>query len=152
MKKKINLKLLKTTAELSEFITASDSRLSLQIIYPILLNYLPKKPKEGEQNPIINFSFIECLLFIFYQMGKKAPGSLNGICGIKIITGQPQDQDLGDYKEKFEILNNLLLFLNEQTENYLKALSLIKEEIIVENSSLEEKKKIEDKKIKKQLV
>lgn len=106
---------LKTVSEVSNFTTTSDARAHLSTFYSFLLNYLPLPPKEGDQDPNFNFSFIECLLYTFHRLAHKSPGSLNPVCGILIHTGQPQDNDFGDYSKLFTDLKERLDYVKKQS-------------------------------------
>lgn len=80
---------------------------------------MPLKPA-GDEQADINFSYVESMLYIFHQMADKAPGALNPVCGIKIITGQPQDFDMNDYPEKRKDLNDRLTFLDSESHRIQK--------------------------------
>ena len=135
------LKILKTLSEISNFVTTSDSRATLSIIYSILLKYLPQKPKEDESEPLFNFSYVECLLFVFHQLSKKAPGALNPICGIKIITGQPQDSDMKDHSQKLDDFQQRLEYLKIQSKNFNLNIETQKKSIEIKETDTEEEKK-----------
>jgi hypothetical protein len=135
------LKILKTLSEISSFTTTSDSRSALPVIYSILIKYLPTKPKDDEPEPLFNFSYVECLLFLFHQLGKKAPGALNPICGIKIITGQPQDSDMTDHSETFQDFANRLEYLKVQSKNFASKIDGQKKALEFKGTDTEEEKK-----------
>lgn len=106
---------LKTVAEISSFTTTSDARAHLSTFYTFSLKFLPTPPKEGDQDPNFNFSFIECVLYTFHRLAHKSPGSLNPVCGILIHTGQPQDIDFGDYSKLFTDLKERLEYVKKQS-------------------------------------
>jgi len=143
---KVQLKVLETLAQLSTFCTASDARAALPVVYRILHDYLPLRPTGIQQGksatgelqpvageeintakaaqPIINFTFIECLLFTINQFALKAPGALNAVCGLKIVTGQPQDMDSTDHVDKLKDFMARLDYLEPQADILYKRVSL----------------------------
>ncbi|EFC37395.1 apoptosis inhibitory 5 family protein [Naegleria gruberi] len=92
---KLRVDTLKAITEIALFTSENHSRAILPLIYQTLKNEIPEK---DAANPKLNLTNIECFLFIFHQLAFKAQGSLNEICGIKIITGQPTD-NYGDFKQ-----------------------------------------------------
>lgn len=146
---KVQLKVLEILAQLSTFCTASDARAALPVVYRILHDYLPLRPtgiRQGKSTagelepvgkeetnaaaavvvvqPIINFTFIECLLFTMNQFALKAPGALNAVCGLKIVTGQPQDMDSTDHVDKLNDFMARLDYLEPQADILYKRVSL----------------------------
>ncbi|RUS81945.1 hypothetical protein EGW08_010290 [Elysia chlorotica] len=80
----IQLEVLKTFAEISEF-TGDMDKLDtrLNTVFTALLEHMPPPPTEGSveaasaEDPKLNFSQVECLMFAFHQMGRKLPGFLS---------------------------------------------------------------------------
>ncbi|KAI7998314.1 Apoptosis inhibitor 5-like protein API5 [Camellia lanceoleosa] len=50
----------------------------------------------------INFTFIECLLYIFHHLAHKTPNATNSLCGYKIVMGQPSDRLGEDFSEYYK--------------------------------------------------
>jgi len=65
----------------------------------------------------IDTDLIETVLFTFHQLGSKAKGFLNGLCGFKIMTGQPSD--FNENPKEFEELKSRLNFLKRKIEEKL---------------------------------
>lgn len=132
----ITLRIYQSLADLSSVVVREDAKSAIGSIYQIIQDLLPI-PAEGEE-PEYNFSFLEPLLVAFHNCGYKAPGSLNPVCGIKIFTGQP-DEDTGDYSSKREdMIKRITLFLNK-TQEYHKRYSEQKLEDPGKDASEEEK-------------
>ncbi|XP_037110823.1 apoptosis inhibitor 5 isoform X1 [Syngnathus acus] len=80
----IQLEVLKPLAEMSPFCGDMDKlETNLNMLFTKLLEYMPLPPEEvenGEQQtgeePKLQFSYVECLLFSFHQLGKKLPDFL----------------------------------------------------------------------------
>ncbi|KAK3776178.1 hypothetical protein RRG08_063721 [Elysia crispata] len=79
----IQLEVLKTFAEISEF-TGDMDKLDtrLNTVFAALLEHMPPPPSEGSveaastEDPKLNFSQVECLMYAFHQMGRRLPGFL----------------------------------------------------------------------------
>ncbi|GFO50622.1 Apoptosis inhibitor 5 [Plakobranchus ocellatus] len=76
----IQLEVLKTFAEISEFAGDLDKlNTRVDIIFSALLEHMPLPPSEGSveaastEDPKLNFSQVECLMFAFHQIGRKLP-------------------------------------------------------------------------------
>eukprot|EP00794_Sanderia_malayensis_P018134 gene18134-19944_t len=76
------LELLKTLVDVSPYVTEDAAKESIDIIYNKLLEYLPESPSEDEEKSEeedkessteqkINFSYVECILYTFHQLGTK---------------------------------------------------------------------------------
>jgi hypothetical protein len=124
--KQLKLQLLRVLTQISENIKSDDSKENISNIFNILDNYLPSPPSDSTQPlPIINFSYLELLLYIFHQFSQKAPGKLYSICGIKILTGQPEDIITNeDFTEKFNIFKNKLNYIQRQCNSFIKDFQL----------------------------
>ncbi|XP_012697981.1 apoptosis inhibitor 5 [Clupea harengus] len=80
----IQLEVLKLLAEMSPFCGDMEKLESnLKMLFEKLLEYMPLPPEEGEngenaanEEPKLQFSYVECLLFSFHQLGKKMPDFL----------------------------------------------------------------------------
>ncbi|KAL5006738.1 hypothetical protein ScPMuIL_015544 [Solemya velum] len=80
----IRLDILKVLAEISEFageLEQEDTK--VEKVFIRLLEYMPLPPSEenddltnGTEEPKLQFSFVECLMFTFHQLGRKCPGFL----------------------------------------------------------------------------
>uniref|UniRef100_H3CBP5 Apoptosis inhibitor 5 n=1 Tax=Tetraodon nigroviridis TaxID=99883 RepID=H3CBP5_TETNG len=80
----IQLEVLKLLAEMSPFCGDMDKlEANLNMLFVKLLEYMPLPPEEaengensGNEEPKLQFSYVECLLFSFHQLGKKLPDFL----------------------------------------------------------------------------
>uniref|UniRef100_A0A3B5K7M2 Apoptosis inhibitor 5 n=1 Tax=Takifugu rubripes TaxID=31033 RepID=A0A3B5K7M2_TAKRU len=80
----IQLEVLKLLAEMSPFCGDMDKLESnLNMLFIKLLEFMPLPPEEaengentGNEEPKLQFSYVECLLFSFHQLGKKLPDFL----------------------------------------------------------------------------
>ncbi|KAL0485066.1 hypothetical protein AKO1_011802 [Acrasis kona] len=123
---KTRVQVLRAAAYLSPYTSASDARNALPITYQhLMLNIPMPQASSGDKKPEINFSYLECLLYTFHQLGQKVPGALNKVCGIKIVTGQPQD-DMGDYSDKRSEMISKLRYLEEQSKVYRQRVEALK--------------------------
>ena len=113
---KLRVDSLKTISEVSQFTSENLSRMFIGPIYNSL------KSELSETN--LNFTNIECFLFTFHQLAQKAKGSLNELCGIKIITGQPTDT-YGDFKHLREQMIKMLTSLETTISPFLEKLRLV---------------------------
>jgi hypothetical protein len=67
LKEDTELELLKNLTESSPYTSAQDARNLLPSILQLLKKYVPRR-KTGEE---LNYTFVECLLFIFHQLAHK---------------------------------------------------------------------------------
>ncbi|XP_077309649.1 apoptosis inhibitor 5 [Lithobates pipiens] len=82
----VQLEVLKLLAEMSAFCGDMDKLESnLNKLFEKLLEYMPLPPEEVEngenasnEEPKLQFSYVECLLFSFHQLGRKNPDFLTG--------------------------------------------------------------------------
>ncbi|XP_065070517.1 apoptosis inhibitor 5-like [Rhopilema esculentum] len=77
------LELLKLFVEVSPYVTEDQAKESIDIIFNKLIDYMPAPPtdeeedkeaaddKEIEAEKKLNFSYVECLLFTFHQLGRQ---------------------------------------------------------------------------------
>ncbi|XP_044125718.1 apoptosis inhibitor 5 [Bufo gargarizans] len=80
----VQLEVLKLLAEMSSFCGDMDKLESnLNKLFDKLLEYMPLPPEEVEngetsanEEPKLQFSYVECLLFSFHQLGRKMPDFL----------------------------------------------------------------------------
>ncbi|XP_041652575.1 apoptosis inhibitor 5 [Cheilinus undulatus] len=80
----IQLEVLKLLAEMSPFCGDMEKlEANLNMLFTKLLEYMPLPPEEVEngenpanEEPKLQFSYVECLLFAFHQLGKKLPDFL----------------------------------------------------------------------------
>ncbi|CAA7028718.1 unnamed protein product [Microthlaspi erraticum] len=139
------LELLRALAEISPCTTAQVARQMLPAIVQLLKKCMPAR-KTGEQ---MNFTYVECLLYVLHHLAHKAPNATNSLCGYKIVTGQPSDR-LGEdfsefYKEFIERLTNFedltkikMKNLTQGMSEHNKAMSAAKTD--EEKSSVKKKK------------
>jgi hypothetical protein len=112
LKEDKELELLKNLTESSPYTSAQDARNLLPSILQLLKKYVPRK-KTGEE---LNYTFVECLLFIFHQLAHKTPNTTNSLCGYKIVTGQPSDRLGEDFKELFIDFTERLTVVEESAK------------------------------------
>uniref|UniRef100_A0A667Y072 Apoptosis inhibitor 5 n=1 Tax=Myripristis murdjan TaxID=586833 RepID=A0A667Y072_9TELE len=80
----IQLEVLKLLAEMSPFCGDMEKlEANLNMLFNKLLEFMPLPPEEGEngentvsEEPKLQFSYVECLLYSFHQLGKKLPDFL----------------------------------------------------------------------------
>ncbi|XP_012510775.1 PREDICTED: apoptosis inhibitor 5 [Propithecus coquereli] len=80
----IQLEVLKLLAEMSSFCGDMEKLESnLRKLFDKLLEYMPLPPEEaengenaGNEEPKLQFSYVECLLYSFHQLGRKLPDFL----------------------------------------------------------------------------
>ncbi|XP_039600204.1 apoptosis inhibitor 5 [Polypterus senegalus] len=80
----IQLEVLKLLAEMSPYCGDMDKlEANLTKLFDKLLEYMPLPPEEAEngenaggEEPKLQFSYVECLLYSFHQLGKKIPDFL----------------------------------------------------------------------------
>ncbi|XP_036390986.1 apoptosis inhibitor 5 [Megalops cyprinoides] len=80
----IQLEVLKLLAEMSPFCGDMDKlEANLTMLFEKLLEFMPLPPENAEngenasnEEPKLQFSYVECLLFSFHQLGKKMPDFL----------------------------------------------------------------------------
>eukprot|EP00112_Aurelia_sp_Birch-Aquarium-sp1_P025605 Seg859.11 transcript_id=Seg859.11/GoldUCD/mRNA.D3Y31 product="Apoptosis inhibitor 5" protein_id=Seg859.11/GoldUCD/D3Y31 len=76
------LELLKILVEVSPHVAEEAAKESIDTIYKILLEYVPEAPTEDENKQVaeekeaepekkLNFSYVECFLYTFHQLGKQ---------------------------------------------------------------------------------
>ena len=141
LKETDQLTVLKALAESSEYARADDARLLLPAVYTLLEEHTPTKPETpAAEQPNINFSMVECLLFAFYYLASKAPGALAPICGIKVLTGQPSDMVLGDFSAKLEDFKSRVAFLDECTNEYVRRLQAVLGKLNTETTASDEER------------
>ncbi|KAG6546448.1 hypothetical protein Mapa_011996 [Marchantia paleacea] len=111
--------LLKNLAESSPFTSAQDARSLLPSIVTLIKKYVPRKKTSEE----LNFTYVECLLYVFHQLAHKAPNMTNSLCGYKIVTGQPSDRLGEDFTEFFKDFIERLTLVEEQAKATNKRLA-----------------------------
>lgn len=75
------LDMLKSLAEICPFngYTAEEVKASLEEVFTCLLEYMPLPPADSEveseasEEPKLQFSYVECLMYVFHQLGRKWP-------------------------------------------------------------------------------
>lgn len=112
---KLRVATLRTIAEISHCTSEYYSRTFIPTIYDALKSEIPEK---ADASAMMNFTNIECYLFIFHRLAIKSPGSLNAVCGIKIITGQPSDT-FGDFKHLRQEMIQKLTVLEQICSPYV---------------------------------
>ncbi len=132
------VELLQQLAESAAFMSADDAKVLLPPIYDLFFAQLPL-PSDTQENPKIHFSNTEASLIIFHLLAAKvwneqcfhratrgiltctqAPGSLRGICGINVITGQPSSMSTDVAVEKKIELDARLKILIDKIKIYIQ--------------------------------
>uniref|UniRef100_A0A6N2K895 Uncharacterized protein n=1 Tax=Salix viminalis TaxID=40686 RepID=A0A6N2K895_SALVM len=111
--------LLKALAEISPFTLPQDSRQVLPSVVQLLKKYMPRR-KSGEE---MNFTYVECLLYVFHHLAHKAPNATNSLCGYKIVTGQPSDRLGEDFSEFYTDLIERLSNVEDLTRATMRKLT-----------------------------
>jgi len=97
----IQLEVLKTFAEISEFVGDFEKvEERVAIIFNALLEYTPLPPSEEKEeasteDPKLNFSQVECLMFVFHQLARKCPNYL---------AAEPNADRLKDFRLRLQYL------------------------------------------------
>ncbi|KAL3631448.1 Apoptosis inhibitor 5 [Castilleja foliolosa] len=112
------LDLLQNLAECSHYAKPQDSRQLLPSIVQLLKKYMVRRKIEE-----INFSFIECLLYVFHHLASKTPNATNSLCGYKIVTGQPSDRLGEDFSEQYKDFTERLSTIEELSKAMNKKLT-----------------------------
>ncbi|GMP53045.1 hypothetical protein CsSME_00018639 [Camellia sinensis var. sinensis] len=110
--------LLKNLAECSPYVTPQDSRQLLPSVVQLLKKHMVRRKVEE-----INFTFIECLLYIFHHLAHKTPNATNSLCGYKIVTGQPSDRLGEDFSEYYKDFTERLRTIDDLTKAMVKKLN-----------------------------
>ncbi|RAL44762.1 unnamed protein product [Cuscuta campestris] len=113
------LDLLKNIAESSPYTAPQDSRLVLPSVVQLLKKYMPRR-KSGEE---MNFTYVECLLYTFTNLARKAPNATNSLCGYKIVTGQPSDRLGEDFSDCYKDFTERLKCVEELARATIKKLT-----------------------------
>eukprot|EP00741_Cyanophora_paradoxa_P016607 tig00020930_g16037.t1 len=89
------VQLLVFLADLGPRASPESAKQALEATYELIKAHLPAKPAaEGEEEPAINFTLGETLLFCLHLFGSKAPETAKTLLGLqkkKPFTGQPAD-------------------------------------------------------------
>ncbi|KAL7218313.1 hypothetical protein ACSBR2_011559 [Camellia fascicularis] len=110
--------LLKNLAECSPYVRPQDSRQLLPSVVQLLKKHMVRRKVEE-----INFTFIECLLYIFHHLAHKTPNATNSLCGYKIVTGQPSDRLGEDFSEYYKDFTERLRTVDDLTKAMVKKLN-----------------------------
>ncbi|KAE9456385.1 hypothetical protein C3L33_11711, partial [Rhododendron williamsianum] len=110
--------LLKNLAECSSYVPPQDSRQLLPSIVQLLKKHMVRRKLEE-----MNFTFIECLLYIFHHLAHKTPNATNSLCGYKIVTGQPSDRLGEDFSENHKDFTERLRTIDDLAKAMLKKLT-----------------------------
>ncbi|XP_057466290.1 apoptosis inhibitor 5-like protein API5 [Actinidia eriantha] len=110
--------LLKNLAECSSYVTPQDSRQLLPSIVQLLKKHMVRKKVEE-----MNFTYIECLLYIFHHLAHKTPNATNSLCGYKIVTGQPSDRLGEDFSENHKDFTERLRTIDDLSKAMVKKLT-----------------------------
>ncbi|CAA0252247.1 unnamed protein product [Arabidopsis thaliana] len=113
------LNLLRALAEMSPYTTAQVARQILPSIVQLLKKYMPAR-KTGEE---MNFTYVECLLYVLHHLAHKAPNATNSLCGYKIVTGQPSDRLGEDFSEFNKEFTERLTSVEDLTKATMKKLT-----------------------------
>jgi hypothetical protein len=76
--------------------------------------------KTGEE---MNFTYVECLLYVLHHLAHKAPNATNSLCGYKIVTGQPSDRLGEDFSEFNKEFTERLTSVEDLTKATMKKLT-----------------------------
>ncbi|XP_041366505.1 apoptosis inhibitor 5-like [Gigantopelta aegis] len=95
------LEILRLFAEISEFCGELDkAEERMEKLYNRLTDYMPLPPSSENdtpeavsEEPKLNFSFVECLIFAFHQLGKRSPG---------FLTDEANQERLKDFKLRLQ--------------------------------------------------
>ncbi|KAL6953216.1 Apoptosis inhibitor 5, partial [Sarracenia purpurea var. burkii] len=110
--------LLKNLAECSSYVTPQDSRQLLPSVVQLLKKHMVRKKVDE-----MNFTCIECLLYIFHHLAHKTPNATNSLCGYKIVTGQPSDRLGEDFSECHKDFTERLRTIDDLTKAMVKKLT-----------------------------
>eukprot|EP01090_Pellita_catalonica_P022507 TRINITY_DN8782_c0_g2_i4.p2 TRINITY_DN8782_c0_g2~~TRINITY_DN8782_c0_g2_i4.p2 ORF type:complete len:401 (-),score=79.17 TRINITY_DN8782_c0_g2_i4:1984-3186(-) len=127
----LKLDFLKTLSSLSRVVLARDARVLLPTVYELMIELSPTALKPEEK---IDVECLELLLYSFHQLGNKTPGTLNGLCGFHIITGQP-----ADFEENPKENENLKLRMNF----LVKTLAEVLEETVTKAKNEKDEKQVD---------
>lgn len=95
----VPLDLLKMFAELSEHAGELDNQEAcVHKVYSRLLEYMPLPPEESDQlssteEPKLQFSYVECLMFAFHQMARRCPN---------FLADEANAERLKDFKQRLQ--------------------------------------------------
>ncbi|KAM3287065.1 apoptosis inhibitor 5-like protein API5 [Capsicum chacoense] len=112
------LDLLKSLAECSLCATTQDSRQLLPSVVQLLKKYMVRRKIEE-----VNYTCIECLLYIFHHLAHKTPNATNSLCGYKIVTGQPSDRLGEDFSEQYKDFTERLSTVEDLARSMIKKLT-----------------------------
>lgn len=95
------LEMLKLLAEISEFNGYSQEEVQkpLRNVYERLTDYMPLPPPEVEtdadleEEPKLQFSYVECLMYTFHQLGRKFP---------ELLTADTAEETLKDFRARLQ--------------------------------------------------
>jgi uncharacterized membrane protein YgcG len=104
---------------MSPYTTAQVARQILPSIVQLLKKYMPAR-KTGEE---MNFTYVECLLYVLHHLAHKAPNATNSLCGYKIVTGQPSDRLGEDFSEFNKEFTERLTSVEDLTKATMKKLT-----------------------------
>lgn len=127
----LSLDVIKLLAEISVFVSEGDhNKECVEIIHKVLLEYLPLPPPESEngsaEEPNLQFTHIECLLFTFTHLLKHFPEFLTA----------------GDNSQRFKDLKTRLQFLARGVQSGIKT---FRESLVADKSK---DAKVEETKMK----
>ncbi|KAL3842408.1 hypothetical protein ACJMK2_020427 [Sinanodonta woodiana] len=96
----IQLEVLKLFAEIVEFAGDMENiEERLQHVFDVLLEYMPLPPSEENQESVENeepklcFSYVECLMYGFHQLGRKSP---------EFLTDEKNAEKLKDFRIRLQ--------------------------------------------------
>jgi len=133
MKEQHQVELIQRLTEIAPHLNAADAKTLMPPLYALILTQIPLPPAAGEgqpEDPKINFSIVESALYIFHTLSAKAPGSLRGICGINVVTGQPSSMSTELAVDKKKDLDARLKHLEETTsKNYVQPMEVVRKSL-----------------------
>jgi hypothetical protein len=134
MKEQHQVEFIQRLTEIAPHLNATDAKILLPPLYDLILTQIPLPPAIGEgqlEDPKINFSIVESALYIFHTLAAKAPGSLRGICGINVMTGQPSSMSTELAVDKKKDLDKRLKHLEETTsKNYVQPMEVVRKNLL----------------------
>ncbi|XP_039247768.2 apoptosis inhibitor 5-like [Styela clava] len=106
------LEIIKFLAEMSPFIGDGSKVISsIEPLYKVLIEYMPLPPEGDDENsttpgdPTLNFSYVECLLYAFYQLTSKNPD---------FLTNEEVEERLKDFRKRLQYFaRGLALYIKQ---------------------------------------
>lgn len=147
MSGKNRFSVLKAVAEYSKYVPISMVIDSIDPLYKLIKTYIPKEDDyRSKTAPKINFSVVECLLYIFHQLASKDENAVQHICsGLPPVLSDMFEDNKPDVREDFD---DRLYFLRKKNKEYMSQLDMILQSInsiFDKMKNGDEKNKLEEK-------